>query len=409
MMELYPYQREGVNFLKNRKFAMLWDEPGLGKSAQAITAWFELGINSILVICPASVRSVWEREIRQWDGTRRVIFLYSYEGAVKNVNLLKNIDLVVIDEAHYLKSKTAKRTKAILGEIVRNAERAWFLTGTPMPNNPSELWPILYAAFPDAIAGINGRPMNYWQFVNKYCTTKNNGFGIQITGGRNLGELRDRLMERVMRRKVKNVLKDLPPYRHMPLPVSGDLRDIPEKDMEMVREALAKDGDPLDNLRALGTHVASLRRLTALAKVKGVADWCKDNIDNYGKMVIFAHHREVLEELSERLGGAVMLHGGTSPTAKQIAIDKFQNGDAKYFLGQITAAGTGITLTAARLCLFAEFSWVPTDNEQASKRIHRIGQKESCLAYYAMIEGSIDERILEAVQSKRKTIKELGL
>src|SRR5690606_6979931 len=90
MMELYPYQREGVNFLKNRKFAMLWDEPGLGKSAQAVRAWFELDINSILVICPASVRSVWEREIRQWDGTKRVIFLYSYEGAVKNVNLLKN-------------------------------------------------------------------------------------------------------------------------------------------------------------------------------------------------------------------------------------------------------------------------------------------------------------------------------
>jgi SWI/SNF-related matrix-associated actin-dependent regulator 1 of chromatin subfamily A len=408
-MELYPYQREGVNFLKNRKFAMLWDEPGLGKSAQSITAWRELEVKSVLVICPASVRSVWEREIRQWDGTRRVIFLYSYEGAVKNASLLKNIDLVVIDEAHYLKSKTAKRTKVILGEIVKNADRAWFLTGTPMPNNPSELWPILHAAFPDAIAGRNGRPMTYWQFVNRYCTTKNNGFGIQITGGRNLGELRDRLFERAKRRTVKKVLKDLPPYRHLPLPVSGDLRGIPEKDMELVAEALAKDGDPLDNLRTLGTHVASLRRLTALAKVKGVVNWCKDNIDNYGKMVIFAHHREVLEELAMKLDDTVMLHGGTSQNAKQIAIDKFQNGDAKYFLGQITAAGTGITLTAARLCLFAEFSWVPTDNEQASKRIHRIGQKESCLAYYAMIEGSIDERILEAVQSKRQTIKELGL
>src|SRR5690606_25794245 len=139
---------EGVNFLKNRKFAMLWDEPGLGKSAQAITAWDQPDINNVLVICPASVVSVWVREISQWghaQNTGIISWTTSYEKAIRDRELIKkfNPSLVVIDEAHYLKSKTAKRTKVILGEIVKNAERAWFLTGTPMPNNPSELWPIL--------------------------------------------------------------------------------------------------------------------------------------------------------------------------------------------------------------------------------------------------------------------------
>ena len=410
-MNLYDYQQTGKNFLKNRLRAGLFDDPGLGKSAQVCVAVKDLQLKQIIIICPASAKAVWERELAQWGVCRDTVEIQSYEGAVKHAARLVTVkaDLVVLDEAHYLKSPKAKRTKAIYNNLVPTCERVWVLTGTPMPNNPAELYTMFRAVFPDAIYMENGRAMNYWQFVNKYCTTQHNGFGIKITGGKNLGELRDRLTERTLRRKKEKVLKELPPMRHLPLPVSGDLKHISEEDMELFNQALTGE-DPLGNLARMGGMAVTVRRLTGVSKVPGVVRWCKDNTENYKKVVIFAHHKEVIAALAKQLPNTVTLSGDTSPAMRAQAVERFQNDpDVHYFIGQIQSAGTAITLTAAHVVLFAEFSWVPAENEQAANRIHRIGQNESCLAYYAMISGSIDEKILKAVEHKRKTIKQLGL
>lgn len=417
-MELFAYQRQGVEFLKANKHAMLFDEPGLGKSAQACVAWKELGLKKVLIICPASVRSVWKNEIIQWaqtlskwdaNGSRCTIL--SYEGAVKYANnspiCLGDFDLVVVDEAHYLKSKKAKRTKVILGDIVPNCERAWFLTGTPVPNNPSEIWPLLYHVFPDLIVGPNGRAMDYWAFVRKYCTVKNNGFGEVITGGKNLSDLADRWKTKVLRRKAEKVTSEK--MRFFKLPVEGDLSAISTEDREAVQEALNHPTDPMGALRRSDVAAVTVRRLTGMAKVDATIKWCRDNLENYKKIVIFAHHRDVIAKLEAGLPGSVSLHGGTSPADKERAINNFQNGDAPYFIGQLQAAGVGITLTAAHVIVMLEMSWVPTDNEQVVKRIDRIGQTKRCIAYFPIIPDSIDEQIMDAVLRKKKVQKGLGL
>ena len=424
MMELYPYQTVGKVFLRDRRVACLWDEPGLGKTVQAITAWREIpGVENVLIVCPASVIPVWHSEIEKADGCHSVdghqikSGALSYDMAAKHHDDLSamGFDLIVLDEAHYIKNRNAKRTKAILatGKIADSCERVWLLTGTPMPNNPSELWPMLHALFPDAIAGKNGKPMSYWQFVSRYCTTRNNGFGQVITGGKNLKHLREHLRERCLRRKGKDVLTDLPPVRHHMLPVTGQLSIVAETTemvtaANLIKVALSSD-DPMGELKKLAGHVATLRRLLGIAKVDGVVQWLKDNFDSHGPMVVFAHHKDVIDMLHRQLPNSVTLTGSSTPEAREWAVKDFQDGKADYFIGNIVAAGVGITLTKARVCVIVEPSWVPAENQQAAKRIHRIGQEHSCLVYYAATAGSLDEDIIKAVRRKTTTIKELGL
>jgi SWI/SNF-related matrix-associated actin-dependent regulator 1 of chromatin subfamily A len=165
-------------------------------------------------------------------------------------------------------------------------------------------------------------------------------------------------------------------------------------------------------LREIAPHVAQLRRLTGLAKVKSCVDWIEDFIEGGGgKLVVFAHHRDVIDGVNKALaaqGTYVLAITGDTPSAdRQTYIDAFQDGAAQVFIGQIQAAGTGITLTAASDALFVESSWVPAENEQAAMRIHRIGQRNACLVRFAALAGSIDEDIQRAVMRKTADIKKL--
>lgn len=423
-MQAYPYQMTGIKFLKERNNACLWDEPGLGKSFQSLSAAKELGVKNAIIICPASVRMVWKtecakvgltsQEITKPSDIRTGFNVVSYEGASKFKDHFRKHkwDLLIGDEGHYLKSPKARRTKSIYGDkcdtiggIAENCQRIWVLTGTPMPNDPSELWATLHTLFPDALEKRNGRLMTYWDFVGRFCLTKNNGFGIQIMGGKNLNDLRDRIRGRALRRKKLEVLKDLPPIRYEMLPVEGKLGAISTEESELVKECLGKD-EPLEYLKKIGTHVASLRKITGLAKVDSVMQWVKES--PYEKVVLFAHHKAVIEKLRE-LEGSVYVDGSCNQSHREKAVKDFQEGDAKVFIGQIQAAGTGLTLTAANVLLFVEVSWTPAENRQAADRIHRIGQTDSCLVYFAMIPGSIDENIIKVVKRKTETYKELGL
>ena len=424
-MTPFPYQVDGINHLKNRDMAALWDDPGLGKSFQTLRAIIDKGIETVLIICPASVRLVWAQECAKVGLESQVVMkssqigpginITSYEGASgKMFADFVQIDweLIVLDEQHFAKNPKAKRTKRIFGDrmdgnggLLSCTERMWCLTGTPMPNNPSELYPMCRAMFPDSIMNSNGHPMTYWQFVGRYCVTRDNGFGVEITGGKNLNKLREQLRGRVLRRKKEDVLKDLPKIRYDMLHVEGDIRGLPKEELEIIKECLEKD-DPLDALRKQGTHVASVRRVTGMAKVKAVKKWIEDN--DHDKIVIFAHHRAVIDELCS-LPDTVKIDGSCSQAQREDAVFAFQHGKAKRLVGQIRAAGTGLTLTAAQTLLFVEYSWVPAENRQAADRIHRIGQDHNCMVYFAAIPGSIDEDIMKAVKRKLKIYEELGL
>jgi SWI/SNF-related matrix-associated actin-dependent regulator 1 of chromatin subfamily A len=423
MMELYPYQKTGVEFLAHKKRALLADEPGLGKTIQAIEASCTRYGLRIVVICPASVVENWKREIRDGAPGHAEWYVLSYDKAQKTI-IPTQIDVLIIDEAHYLKNRTAKRTKFIYGPkcdgtggLVSCANAVFLLTGTPTPNAPNELWPHLRALFPESLMPLasskdisTARPMNYWQFVSRFCKTKENWLGHpQIVGGKNLEELKSRIAPFVLRRKKIDVLKDLPPIRFSELALEGSfdkIKNLPEANL--VRHTLAEKG--IDGLREIAPRVATLRRLTGLAKVAPLVAWVKDWLEGGGgKIVLFAHHREVIDQLytgfaSER---PCVLQGSTAGRARQHVIDEFQNGETKVFIGQIQAAGTGITLTASSTVVFCESSWTPSDNEQAAMRVHRIGQRNACDIRFAMLAGSIDEDIQRAVMRKTETISQL--
>ena len=440
-VELFDYQKVGRDFLSHRNEACLWDEPGLGKSFQSLAAATTMGASDINIICPASVRMVWKAECEKLGLDGRVVLenkhvgkgiqIFSYEAAsgklFDDINR-RDSDLLITDEGHYLKGFNTRSVKnPVNGKMVKHppirvekifgrhcdrkgsiSERAavtWSLTGTPMPNNPSELWPTLHALFPDAIAGRDEKPMSYWDFVYRYCKTVDNGFGVQITGGKNLNDLRDRLRGRILRRKKADVLKDLPEMRYYMLPVEGNLRGLDTDQSEMISKCLDAP-DPMAQLRKLAGHVASLRRITGMAKVDSVIKWVEES--GYDKVVLFAYHTEVINRLRS-LKGSVYIDGSCTQAQREKAVKDFQEGDAKVFIGQINAAGTGITLTAASVLMFVETSWVPAENRQAADRIHRIGQKDSCLVYFATIPKSIDEDMIKVIRRKMETYKSMGL
>jgi len=419
-MELMPYQVEGASFLANSKTALLADDPGLGKSAQAIRACDKAMALYVLVICPASVVENWKREInmfREGDWSAVVTSYDKAVGADYARILAAHWDVIIIDEGHFLKGLTTKRTTAIYGKnatlknaLVSKASQVWVLTATPMPNNASELYTHLRALAPDAITSPKtGLPWTYHQFILGYCATRNNGFGLQIVGSKNEAKLNAKLSTFMLRRRKKDVLKDLPPLRFADLWLEGSVEGIDTEEAELIRKVLAEEG--VEGLRKLAFDggVAKLRRMTGMTKALPAAKWIKDWLENTPpdrKIVVFAHHKDVIEVLYDELHHcAVQVHGSINQIERQRNVDRLQKDPSiRVFIGQITAAGVGITLTKASDLLFVESSWVPAENEQAAQRIHRIGQTEPCLVRFAMVANSIDEDIQRAVARKMQSI-----
>ncbi len=261
---------------------------------------------------------------------------------------------------------------------------------------------------PETITSSTGKPYAYWQFVSKFCKTRDNGFGLQIVGAKNHDDLRERLVPFMLRRLKEDVLAELPPLRFDELFVEARMTMFPHSvggEAEIVRAALEADG--VDGLKGIASHVATLRRLTGLAKVAPVVDWAKDFIEGSDrKLVLFAHHREVVSGLVDGCSEFTEVACVTGDTRdRQREVDLFQTDpNTRIFIGQLQAAGTGITLTAASDVVFAECSWVPADNSQAAMRVHRIGQRDACLIRFATLAGSIDEQISRAVARKSADI-----
>ena len=415
-MQLFPYQVEGVAFLSARKRALMFDVPGLGKTPQAIKAAdavFGDQPATVVVVCPASLVTNWTREIERWRTGRWTATVVSYDKLVRS-GYEGRPDLVVLDESHYCKTPSAKRTKAAL-KLAHGALYAWALTGTPAPNSPHELFTLLRVFATPVVTDKNGKITNHLAFIRRYCLTQPNPFGImpKVVGTKNGPELKARLQPFMIRRTKKEVLKDLPPLVQANLYVSlspGQHAAVKRLEAELGPEAMAAVED--GRLAVLqGEHIAKLRRLTGTIKATGVADIVREELDGgLDKIVVFAHHRDVLDILEAELGayGAVRLDGSKTGSERMDAVDQFQNfKNVQVFLGQITAAGVGLTLTAAQNAIFAEMSWVPAENEQAAQRIHRVGQKGSCLVRYAILPNSLDEQIATTLQRKMGSIAQV--
>lgn len=438
----FPYQRIGGDFLAGRAQALLADDMGLGKSCQAVLGCDLVGARNILVFCPASVRVNWEREFHRFspldrdcvvlmsgkDAPDASVVVCSYD-LLANEKLLKKLlarqwDVMVLDEAHYLKERTTMRTKAVYGKLARHCAHVWRLSGTPAPNNASELWTHLKSA------GIVTEP--YWDFVYRYCSGFDSNFGFKITGHKNTDDLKQLLSQFMLRRKKEEVMTELPPITFQEVTVERSAVELDPVFYEQTRgkttqqfhEELKNSDQTLRNalkalsdskysnsddkarvLEGMAGSMVTLRRYIGMAKLPKVCEILTHELDMdlIDKIVIFAIHRDVIEYTRQKLArfGAVTLYGGTAPLQRQKNIDKFQKDKkTRVFIGNVLAAGTGITLTAAHEVAFMEADWVPANNAQAAMRCHRIGQTEAVRVRFFSCAGSVDEEVMSTLRRK---------
>ncbi len=426
---LRPYQRGGVSYMLEHRRSIQADEMGLGKTLQALAAAEAAGGYPALVLAPASLLRNWRNEATRWlphrtvqiiskgktavDATAEIV-IASYDVAKGHEGIQgARWTTVIADEAHALKNGKSARAKA-LAPVVSGATNRWLLSGTPLKNRPADLIePLKMLGHLDALGG--------WRtYVTRYCSGRQGRYGWEIDGASNLGELRQHLAALGFVRRVKaDVLTELPPKIRSVLPVELDShagREIRDTETAL-RAIIAGQTRALSDVAtedAGGRHgdvlgaLARLRRAVGVAKIEAAREWIDDALAQGEKPLVFAHHADVLDGLQEHLRdadvGYVRLDGSTPSQQRQDLVDKFQNSESVcVFLGSMTAAGQGITLTAASQVLIVEQSWTPAEMDQAEDRAHRLGQTDTVIATHLVAIGTIDEPVLELINAKRQT------
>lgn len=422
-LELYPYQRAGAEWLAPRRRALLGDKMGLGKTPQAIVGAEMAGARKLAVVCPAIGRVNWRKEVDAWSIYGIELKVQSYDMLTQHPELVEEWkrwkpDVLVPDEAHYLKERDTGRTKMVYGPwcrgdgLVQHAGAVWALSGTLTPNYAHELYPHLRAMFPDVLPGTG----SFADFLKEYCYFEVGGHGLKVLSNKtdNLKHLRRLLEPHLLRRLPEKVLPDLPAVQYGELGIESDeaLRVLREMERTIEVQELLSKLDDLERVPDSEPHIASYRKACGLAKARPLAAMIWDELasNQYHKVVIFGYHREVLAQMFEELAAfnPRMVMGGMGDKAVFRAYNDFQDKpNVRVFLGQINACGTTITLTAAHQAVFAEQSWVPSDNEQAIYRLRRIGQKSQVNARIAYLDRSIDEAINRSVARKVKGLLNL--
>lgn len=464
------FQKAGIAYASCRSGTLIADEMGLGKTIQALgLVNYDRSIESVLVICPASLKLNWEREAKKWlvrdmsvgvadsrSFPDRDFVIINYDILDRHISSIRNRrwDLVVLDEAHYIKNPEAKRTKLVLGEKRWDAAReSWqvvqppiparirlALTGTPILNRPQEMWSMVEWCMMDVPAWR--RPEHFrsrTRFWARYAGYRQGRYGWEFSGPQNLQELQREARLHFMIRRTKNqVLEDLPPKRRQVIEISSEgyervlqrEREAFERQHQMLAEAeeamiLAKVAgdeqayhDAVRQLREAYSvsfeEMSRVRHEVGLATVEAAESLLSDVIESLDKVVVFAHHHDVIDRVMEiasevcgSKNAAVKLVGGMSASAKQDAVDRFQSDpEVKVFVGSITAAGVGINLTAASHVIFVELDWVPANISQAEDRCHRIGQKDSVTVQHIVLEGSLTARMAKVLVEKQTTIQQ---
>lgn len=423
----FPHQIVGATFLASRKAALLADEQRVGKTGASIIATDLALARKILVVTKSSPRAQWGREFREWSiFPRKVQIIYaSHEkvaadadvvivgwGMVYDKRLLPQLvardwDVLILDESHEAKNPDAKRTAAVYGALAPRAQTVWCLSGTPIPNAPNDLFPMLEALAPERLKGVE----TYAKFVRRYCVVKPrliNGRRIEIViGGQNHDELRERLDGFWLRRTQQDVGIGRPIFSVYALDPNFGAAALGELDpLAADILAAAETGDT----RTLEMHLGPLRRITGQIKAHAVAEAIAEELDDgLDKIVLMAWHKDVIETLKSRLSsyGVVCLDGSTPPNRRQAEVDAFQHGDARVFVGQIQAAGEAIDLSASANLMFVETSFVPKDMAQAAMRITNHTQRRQCVVRVAALAGSIDEALAAILTRKVATIRKV--
>ncbi|WP_323992840.1 DEAD/DEAH box helicase [Nguyenibacter sp. L1] len=465
-LDWMPYQRAGIAFALNpaRHNVLLADDMGLGKTAQAIGAINgDAAMRRILIVCPASLTRNWQREIERFGNfggrnltvgfaTSKVLpetsiviatyDLFSRSNPVQAQIRGAEWDMLILDEAHYVKSRDSKRTLHILGggrARVRgiSASRRLYLTGTPIMNRPIELWPLIHSLAPAQFPQL-------MPFAKRYCAAHETRFGWDMNGASNLDELQRVLRETIMIRRLKSdVLTELPEKTRQVIELPADtamtrraleaerkaagiasaargrLAQAKRKHAEAMAKVSAGDRERLtrqyeeqvaalrQGVQVAFTEISRVRHETALAKVPMVIEAVRDAVEASGKVILFAHHSDVVEALADGLSdlGVVSITGSTPPAQRQGIVDRFQaDQNVRVFIGNIQAAGVGLTLTASSHVIFAELDWTPSGMSQAEDRAHRLGQRNAVLIQHIVLEKSLDLMLARKLVQKQRII-----
>lgn len=405
------YQLIGRDFLKSRRYAMLGDACGVGKTGQALLAidpsW------KVLVVCPAAVTGQWFQAARDWDATPNNLFsVISYDSMIRDTyyaSLVKHHwDVIIFDEAHRLKSLSAKRTKKALGKngLRSRANRIWFLTGTPVKNRTIDLYPILRSCAPEVL----GKYDSYLKFAYRYCGAYQGRFGVDVSGASHTEELHERMRSFMLRREKRDVLSELPPrvITKVDLPCSPEVLELIKKEEQKTIEQ-AGENDPA--LFKLG-EIARIRQTLSKYKVPASVAYIKDLLQEEDKIVVFYYHKEILNELRRALLSipSVFIDGSVAPARRGGIVEEFKSRkDVRIFFGQMAACGEGIDglQAAAACCVFVEPSWSHTDIEQCIGRLERSGQRSDVNVHILTIKDTLEARMMDVVQMKLNVDKKL--
>lgn len=419
--KLYPFQSEGVAFIDHNKGrALVADEMGLGKTVQAL-GYVQLHpeLKPVVIVCPASLKLNWERECHRWLSSPDTIILkgttpYTFKENIIIINYdilpdwhqvlrLREPQILITDECHYYKSNKAKRTKAVR-MLSKGIPNVIALSGTPIENRPIEIYNAISIIKPDLFP-------KQWHFIQHYCAPKYNGYGWNFNGASNTSELHHVLSSTIMiRRKKADVLKDLPDkirsFIPMELTNSEEYYKAESNFINWVRETKGNEAARKASNAEAFSCIEALKQLAVKGKLQQAKEWIYDFLESDRKLVVFATHHFVIDELTKEFGNiSVHVDGRVPMNIRQQAVDMFQTkNEVKLFIGNIEAAGVGITLTAASDVAFLQLPWTPGKLEQATDRVHRIGQKNSVNVYYLLANNTIEERVAKLLDNKRKIL-----
>ena len=415
------HQKEAIQKLVENKKYILADDMGLGKTTSTIIAALESGAKKILIICPATLKINWKREIENYSDRTIYIaegkhFSTEHDFVIINYDILKNFhdskkkddsqilasnfDLVVIDEAHYIKNAQAQRTK-LINDIVKKVDRLWLLTGTPMTSRPIDYYNLL---------SLVDSPVakNWMAYVIRYCSGYQFKVGPRkvwnVMGSSNLEELRERTSNTITRRLKEDVL-DLPDKIITPVYLRLKSKDYEEL-MGEYYNWYEKNPDESKSLTVQFTKLTKVRQVVANEKISQTIELAENILEQGKKVIIFCNFTDSLNQIVQHFGkSAVKVDGSMTKQDRQFSVDQFQeNEKIKVFVGNIKAAGVGLTLTAAEAVIMNDLSFLPSDHAQAEDRAYRFGQKNNVLVYYPIFENTIEGVIYDILNNKKQVI-----
>ena len=418
------HQKIAIEKLAGSKRFILADDMGLGKTTSTIIAALETGAKKILIVCPASLKINWQREIANYSDRSVYIaeskkFSTESDFVIVNYDILKNFhdtdpkkkeesiliqsnfDIVILDEAHMISNVQAQRTK-IINHFAKKINRVWLLTGTPMTSRPMNYYNLLNLIESPVAQNWKAYAIRYCQ---GYQFTAGKRKVWNVTGASNLEELRDRTSKQILRRLKEEVL-DLPDKIITPVYLRLKSKEY-ENLMGEYFDWYDKNPDESSSLTVQFSKLMKVRKVIANEKTKQTIEFVENILEQGKKVIIFTNFTDTLQTVYQHFGKqAVYLDGSCSNAVRQQAVDKFQKDEkVTVFVGNLKAAGVGLTLTAAEVVIMNDLSFVPAEHAQAEDRAYRYGQKSNVLVYYPIYDNTIEAAIYDILNKKKQIIR----